>query len=416
MTGVQRVADAIEVRGFVWATGRRYIGRACAGRRGSHPGGRFRVCGRRAGCPEGEEGVGSAGPSEPAGQRRTTRVTRGIARFGFLDPRGWGTLRLIFVITLGMGVFTIVVAVTLIGVRRDAESRPGNRWGVIEVDPEAPYLPTLANATLGAGANRLSFTIQDARGQIRGDLDVRVGIYDIAIDPDVAVSEQFAQFISYEAETPLPASHRHAGASPSDQARYVGAGVYVVPAFFPRPGTWGLEFAIQPSDGSGAEAPVLFRMAVRERGEAPAPGDAAVSVRSRTLADEPDLGRLTSDPRPEPGLYQVSIDEALAKARPLVLIFATPAFCHSRTCGPSVDVVKAVWRAQAGAIDAIHVEVFANPEEPESLREAAAFRAWDLPSEPWIFVVDGAGTIFSAYEGTVTERELGGDVETLLGE
>lgn len=317
-------------------------------------------------------------------------------------------------LTLAMGLFTALVAVLLID--GDDSIQPFNRWALIEVDPSAPYLPTLANADVGAGANRLSFTVQDSRGLIRGDLQVRVAIYDIALDSDTPVSEQFAQFISYESESPLPVRHVHAeGSSLSENARYVGAGVYVVPVFFDRPGTWGIEFNFAPLDAPEEEAQSLFRLAVRERGQAPVPGDPAIAARSWTLADETDLSRLTSDPAPEPGLYQLSIDEALANGRPLVLIFATPAFCHSRTCGPSVDVVKAVWRDHAAAVDAIHVEVFENPEDPQALREAEAFLAWGLPSEPWIFVIDGEGTIFSSYEGTVTERELRGDVETLLG-
>lgn len=335
-----------------------------------------------------------------------------------LPRRRPGLLSLMFGITLGMGVFTALVAFLVIGTE-DGRGRDPNRWTLITVDPGAAFLPTLANADIGAGANRLSFTVQDERGQIRGDLTVRVGIYDVAVDPDRPVATAFAQFISYEAESPLPSAHAHAaGGSLSDNARYVGAGVYVVPAFFPRPGTWGLEFLIGPEgmrfEEEGFET-VLFRLAVRERGEAPGPGDAAIAVRSRTLLEEPDLGRLTSDPRPEPGLYQLSIDEALLNGRPLVLIFATPGFCHSRTCGPSVDVVKGVWRDYAGEVDAIHVEVFENPEDPERLREAEAFVAWDLPSEPWIFVIDGEGTIVASYEGTVTDRELRGDVEVVLG-
>ena len=213
--------------------------------------------------------------------------------------------------------------------------------------------------------------------------------------------------------------HQHAtGASLSDNARYVGAGIYVVPAYFPRPGTWGLEFQIAPGDVAFDEADaeqVLFRLAVRARRAAPAVGQAALATPSRTLVDEPDLRRLTSDPRPEPGLYQLSIDDALANGRPLLLIFATPAFCHSRTCAPALDVVKAVWRDHAAALDAIHVEVFENPEDPSELREAAAFLAWDLPSEPWVFLIDGRGVIVAAYEGSVTDRELRGDVEALVG-
>ena len=295
---------------------------------------------------------------------------------------------------------------------------PGfDRWTVVQVDPNAPFLPTLANAELAVGANRLSFTITGETGSIRSDLTVRVGLFDLASDPDQPVAVQFAQFIAYGAEAPIPANHAHAdGASLSDDAQYVGPGVYVVPAFFPTPGTWGLDFRITPDAGPELPQTVLFRVEVRERGAAPRVGELAPSVASRTLADESDIRALTSDLSPEPGLYQVSIDEALERDRPLVVIFATPAFCHSRTCGPSVEVVKEVWRSYAAQIDAIHVEVFENPAEPEALREAPAFLEWNLPSEPWIFVVDGAGRITARFEGTITEAELRGEVRRLVGE
>ena len=184
-----------------------------------------------------------------------------------LPRRRPGTLALIVAVTLGMGAFTVLVGVLLISWRDDPVGL--DRWTLVEVGARAPFLPTLANADAGAGANRLSFTIQDDRGQIRGDLTVRVAIYDLATDPDTPVAAQFAQFISYASESPLPVQHQHAtGASLSDNARYVGAGIYVVPAYFPRPGTWGLEFHIAPGDVPFDEADaeeVLFRLAVRAR-------------------------------------------------------------------------------------------------------------------------------------------------------
>ena len=304
------------------------------------------------------------------------------------------------------------------GVRNaDAPGAGLDRWTVVQVDTNAPFLPTLANAELAIGANRLSFTITGQNGRIRGDLTVRVGLFDLSSDPDLPVAEQFAQFIAYGAESPIPTNHAHAdGASLSDDARYVGAGVYVVPAFFPTAGTWGLDFLITSEGGPEPPQTVLFRVEVRERGAAPRVGELAPSVASRTLVDEPDIRALTSDLTPEPGLYQVSIEEALQRDRPFVVIFATPAFCHSRTCGPSVEVVKEVWRSYAAQIDAIHVEVFENPADPDALREAPAFLAWNLPSEPWVFVVDGDGRITARFEGTITEAELRGEVRRLVGE
>ena len=318
---------------------------------------------------------------------------------------------------VGAALLTTLLVILLDGDEGGSgAAAPADPWAVIEVDPQAPFLPTLANADLAVGANRLSFTIQDVDGIIRGDLVVAVDLYDLEADARQPVAQASATFIPYGGESPLPAVHVHAeGGSLSDDARYVGRGVYVVPALFAHAGTWGVEFSIRSMEGSEA-ATVRFRLAVREEPTAPGVGEPAPRSVSRTLADEPAIERLTSDPQPEPGLYQVSIEEALARPRPLIVAFATPAYCHSRTCGPTLAVVKAVWREYAGRVDAIHVEVFENPHEPTALREAAAFLAWGLPSEPWVFVVDGAGRVAARYEGTITETELRADVRRLLGE
>ena len=345
---------------------------------------------------------------------------------------GWGVRGVALMLAPVLTVAALIALGVLLVVGDDSDDAArarqepaGSRWLTVQVDSEAPFLPTLANVEFAVGVNRLSFTVVGERGLALAGLQIQVQLFDLGdleLEPEPAASStQFAQFISYGDVDPVPASHRHAeGASLSDNARFVGAGVYVVPAFFPTAGRWGLEFQIDEdvaAEDGGAVGPVevLFQLEVRERASAPNVGEEAIAVRTRTLADEPDVARLTSDLSPEPGLYQLSIDEALAKPRPLVLIFSTPAFCHSRTCGPSLEVVKSVWRSNAGELDAIHVEVFENPDEPESLREAPAFEEWRLPSEPWVFVIDRDGRIFSRYEGTITEAELRGDVAVVLG-
>ncbi len=295
------------------------------------------------------------------------------------------------------------------GLPADADS-----WDVIRVDADLAYLPTLANADLAVGPTRLSFVVQDADAIIVSDVDVVASLYDLERDREHAVSTQPAAFIPYGAESPVPTPHRHADGSPSDDARSVGAGVYVVPVTFTHAGVWGLEFRITPRGGGADASTVRFRLSVRERPQAPAVGDPAPRSRTRTLADEPDIRRLTSDLAPEPGLYQLSVDEALDQGGPLIVAFATPAFCHSRTCGPTMDIVKQVWRAHAPAVRAIHVEVFENPDEPDALREAAAFLEWGLPSEPWVFVVDTAGRISARFEGTLTVQELEAAVRAAL--
>ena len=333
-----------------------------------------------------------------------------------MPKRGLWVVALAGSLAIGAGV---VLSVLLLGSEESnggADVSGGDRWRVVTLDPDAPYLPTLANQELAVGANRISFTVTAPNGLTLADLRIGASLYDLDSDPDNTVARQFATFISYGSEVPVPLDHRHAqGASLSDNARFVGAGVYVVPAFFNRAGLWGLELRIE-DPGTGVVETVLFRLQVRERPSAPSVGERPPGSRTRTLADEADIRRLTSDPASEPGLYQRSIAEALAAPRPLVVIFSTPAFCHSRTCGPSLEIVKTVWRDLAGSVDAIHVEVFENPHEPDALREAPAFREWNLPSEPWIFVIDPEGIVFSRYEGTITEAELRGDLRALLSQ
>lgn len=287
-------------------------------------------------------------------------------------------------------------------------------WDAVTVDADAAYLPTIANADLAVGSNRLTFVVQDREGFSASDLEIRTSLYDLSGDRTRPVREEDAEFIDFGAESPVPEAHTHAeGGELSDAALYI-RGAYVVPAAFDHAGEWGIEFAIRPAGSTAEPTLVRFRFSVREHSAAPAVGEPAPRSRTRTLADEPEIRNLTSDPTPEPGLYQLSIDEALDQQRPLIVAFATPAYCHSRTCGPTVDVVKAVWREYAGDVNAIHVEVFENPHEPEALRESAAFREWHLPSEPWVFVIGGDGRIAARFEGTVTAHELREAVEAAL--
>ena len=45
---------------------------------------------------------------------------------------------------------------------------------------------------------------------------------------------------------------------------------------------------------------------------------------NRTVADEPNLARLSSDPMPDPDFYQLTVEDAAASGKPTVIVFATP--------------------------------------------------------------------------------------------
>ena len=46
----------------------------------------------------------------------------------------------------------------------------------------------------------------------------------------------------------------------------------------------------------------------------------------------------------------------------------------------------------------------------------AALAEWSLPSEPWLFLIDGQGKVVARYEGGIGLTELDPAVKQLVGE
>src|SRR5262249_40587587 len=118
-------------------------------------------------------------------------------------------------------------------------------------------------------------------------------------------------------------------------------GVYVGHATFPSAGAWTADFTTA-APGS-PQITMSFGFDVKQTANVASPGGPAPSVRTPTLADVGgDVSKISSDPKPVPAFYQTSEDAALAAHKPFVLIFATPKFCQSSVCGPTLDKLKPV--------------------------------------------------------------------------
>lgn len=179
-------------------------------------------------------------------------------------------------------------------------------------------------------------------------------------------------------------------------------GIYLLNASFEQEGTWWVELLPE-------SLPASTKASFIVGGSDPMPGigDPAVAVETKTSA-EFELAQLTSDPDPDPAFYELSLDEALSNGQPTVVVFASPAFCTSQTCGPMLDQVESVAPKYTG-INFLHVEVWDNVEaaaQGAELELSPAVQAWGLPSEPWIFVIDEQGTITARFEGAMLTEEL----------
>lgn len=192
-------------------------------------------------------------------------------------------------------------------------------------------------------------------------------------------------------------------------------GVYYVNIPFDEAGKWGLGVSL--GDKLDDTGEVRIAMDVRAKSQAPSVGSKAISAKSLTLRDAP-LKAIDTSPEPDEAFHQLSIADALASGKPSVIAFATPSFCETRTCGPSMEVVTEAAQTFQGEVNFVHVEPYKldsegvlqfGPGNQRQLVEAGI--AWGLPSEPWVFVVDASGTVVARYEGPYTLEELLGALE-----
>ncbi len=188
----------------------------------------------------------------------------------------------------------------------------------------------------------------------------------------------------------------------------VFGGVYTVGLEFDRAGAWGL--VIDGVEPEGATLQSTIPVTVRQESLTPAVGAAAPPSLTKTASDTASLGKITSDTDPDPELYAATIADALRAGRPLIVAFSTPAFCQTLTCGPQLDVVKELKSRYRDSASFIHVEMFDNPNEVQGdlsrARTVPAAAEWNLPSEPWTFVVDAEGLVAAKFEGFATHDEL----------
>lgn len=183
-------------------------------------------------------------------------------------------------------------------------------------------------------------------------------------------------------------------------------GIYVAYPTFDKAGAWGVE--AQMSEAGGTPQISRLRLDVVAQSNTPPIGSPAIPSKNLTSKDVPDLKQLTSDGRPDPDLYQLTIADALAAKKPFLVAFSTPGFCETAVCSPNIEVIKKLKDQFKGQLNFIHVEVYPYPfsESVQQGKRVPALEEWKLESEPWTFLVDAQGIIQARYEGGITFAEL----------
>jgi hypothetical protein len=263
--------------------------------------------------------------------------------------------------------------------------------------------PVFAPSTsiLTVGDNRFGFALFDAaQKQVEASA---VAIYTSRKDGSDLQGPYPARRESFAVKSPFRSAQAAGDLANGDAFYVVGA----LP--FETPGNRVLT-ALARMDGRLVAA-AGFELPVHESGGPPNIGEKAIDMHTLTPADVGgDLTKLTTRIPADKDLVSTDLADVLGK-KPVVLLFATPQLCASRVCGPVTDIVEQV-RAESGdGVAFIHQEIYNDNKVSKGTRPQV--NTYRLPTEPWLFAIDGSGKIVARFEGAFSAGELSRVVDKL---
>jgi hypothetical protein len=264
--------------------------------------------------------------------------------------------------------------------------------------PEPEVIPYLINSSgeMTCGPNRLLFVFLDR--QTNAPISdpkrtAKIAFYNLARDPARPVATVDTTFV---------------------WAIQNERGDYIANVTFNEAGVWGAELTTMAGIG-GEQVRMTFQ--VSPSSPVVRIGQAAPATKTPTAADVGgDLAKISTDTKPDPALYRTSVDQALANHQPFVVAFATPKFCVSAQCGPTLDRLKPFVSRYPG-VAFIHVEPYklefkdgqlqaVQTGNPPALTPTDVATRWGLLSEPWVFVVDRDGVVRGSFGLIFSDAEL----------
>ncbi len=280
----------------------------------------------------------------------------------------------------------------------DASQFPAPGDGTIEDlvaanNPTQDLVVASAGSDFTVGDNRLGFAVfEPDRTQIT---DADVAIY-AAHGPDGKVEGPFpARVESLETQ---PAFTAQTTSGDPDAAK----AVYVTDLSLDQPGEWRL-VAMVDQDGTmqAVRIPsIVVKTSAQDR--VPAVGEKAPVIHTPTVDDVADITEIDTRVPPD-DMHDVDF-AAVDGKKPTVLLFATPALCQSRVCGPVVDVAEQVKNERPDDANYIHMEIWNDNDPNKGARQQVL--DYGLRTEPWLFVVNSDGTISTRIEGAFSVAEL----------
>jgi hypothetical protein len=243
------------------------------------------------------------------------------------------------------------------------------------------------------GTNRFPFGVfTTGRGQIT--------------NATVALYAAPGRGVDGQAIGPFPARIEDLTTQPSFQAKTTADDpaaaqvAYVSDIPFDKPGPW--EFAALIKSGGSFQYSLL--PSPNPVGDYPMPqvGQKTPVIHTLTAGEVSNISQIDTRVPPD-DMHSDDFADVVGK-KPVVLLFATPALCQSRVCGPVVDVAAQVQQRYGDKAAFIHQEIYKDNDPAKG--GTAPFLAYHLETEPWVFVIDRSGRVSARIGGAFSVGEL----------
>jgi len=284
--------------------------------------------------------------------------------------------------------------------------------------PVSPTGVTLAiapaNFDLSVGEDRrlLLAVFTDARERVAGGT-VEVRLAHLGDEPGGEATPGPPRTASF---LPIPGLDLPApDPGPAVVASNALTGVYRLDVDLDAPGFWGVSVTAELVGVGTVEGRTVFR--VLEESEVIDVGDTAPPT-PNIVREDVDAGRASPqsldsrlrDPAERDRaavLHTTRVDASLAAGRPVLIAISTPVYCVSLVCGPLTEYLVDVAGRFGDRADFVHIEVY---EDGEARRLNPAAATWIQTesggNEPWVFLVDGTGTVIARWDNVIDPVEL----------
>jgi hypothetical protein len=214
---------------------------------------------------------------------------------------------------------------------------------------------------------------------------------------------------------PFPARIEDLTTQPSFQAKTTADDpaaaqvAYVSDIPFDKPGPW--EFAALIKSGGSFQYSLL--PSPNPVGDYPMPqvGQKTPVIHTLTAGEVSNISQIDTRVPPD-DMHSDDFADVVGK-EPVVLLFATPALCQSRVCGPVTDIAEQVKQQYGDKVAFIHQEIYNNNRINDGPRPQMT--AFHQNTEPWAYVIDRTGKVSTVLQGPFSVQELQSAVQKVAG-